>query len=151
MRSVWFSLIGPSVSELEQHLKQHGFVLADDGSPRAHYPNGSDAVLYISWEDYEWVHKLDLQEEYAELLAAINGTTPTVHILVDVSGRAKGDDEVRFLARCLLAKFTGFAFDDFLSYSHAWTLGEIESNAIVDGLGFFDYQGHFDRSNKANL
>jgi hypothetical protein len=97
--------------------------------------------LFIGCEGYDWVQRYALEEEYEELRRAIGGAVPTAHVSVDVSGRAPGDREVRFLAQCLLEKFEGFAFDDFFSYSHAWTLSEINSGALVYGLGFFDYPG----------
>jgi hypothetical protein len=146
MRSVWFSLIGPSVSDVERWLHRHGIAPIETQHGRHVYPPGENAVLYITCENYDWVQKYDLQEEYDELLHSIGGGTPTVQVSVDVSGRVAGDDEVRLLVRILLGEFRGFAFDDFLSYSHAWTLAEIEGGVLTDGLKFFDYRGHFDRS-----
>lgn len=146
MRSIWFSLIGPDLAGVESRLQSHGLASLDGEPGHFVYPSEDDPVLYVSCGGYDWVQEYGLQEEYDELLQAIGGGTPTVHVLAHVSGRVPGDQEVRFLARCLLGAFRGFAFDDFLSYSHAWTLAEIESGALVDGLGFFDYQGDFNRS-----
>lgn len=146
MRSVWFSIVGPSVSEVERWLQRHGVAPVEGRAGQLTYPSGEEPVLYVSCEDYQWMQKYDLQEEYDELLRAIGGAIPTVHVTAHVSGRAPGEEQVRFLARCLLDRFRGFAFDDFLSYSHAWTLAEIEGGVFVDGLSFFDCQGHFNRS-----
>lgn len=146
MRSVWFSLIGPEVSEVEDQLHRHGIAPIEGEPGELRYPPVNHPVLFISCQGYQWVQDHDLQEEYDELLQAIGGATPTAHVIAHVSGRVPGDAEVRFLAKCLLGQFPGFAFDDFLSYSHAWTLHEIESGLLIDGLKFFDYQGYFNRS-----
>lgn len=146
MRSVWFALIGPSVPEARDWLVRHGIVPVDRYPGEYAYPSADNPVLFVSCEDYAWVQKYELEEEYEELLRAIDGAVPTAHVSARVSGRVPGDPEVRFLAQCLLGKFHGFAFDDFSSYSHAWTLDEINRGTLVDGLGFFDYQGHHNRS-----
>ena len=141
MRSVWFALVGPAIGEVEKCLSRNGFEKLSSEAGRWNYPPGSDAILYVSCGGYDWVQEWELEEEYQELLQAINGKVPTVHITADVSGRHPGDEEVRFLARVLLRNFEGYGFDDYLSYSHAWTLDEIESDVLVDGQPFFDYQG----------
>lgn len=146
MRSVWFSIIGPQPSEVEALLRGNGFIRLEGLPGQLNYEVGEDAVMFVTCENYDWVQKYHLEEEYAELVNAIGGKTPTVSVVADVSGRVPGDDEVRLLARCLLERFHGFAFDDYLSYSHAWTLAEIMDGARVDGLKFFDYEGHFARS-----
>ena len=94
------------------------------------------------------MNELGLRDEYEELLVAIGGQKPSVGLSVDVSGRHPGDDEVRLISQFLLNRFKGFAFDDYLAYSHAWTLEEILSGVKVNGLHFFDYQGYFEKTKK---
>lgn len=65
---------------------------------------------------------------------------------MNVSGNIAGNSEVRWLARCLLEEYPGFAFDGYLGYSHAWTLAELNRDEKFDGLGFFDYRGYFERA-----
>lgn len=143
MRSIWLSLIGPTVAEVCGTLDAGGFLPCTDQADEYRYPYVDQPGLYIHCEDYQWVERLGLEEEYEDLVLAIGGAQPTVHVSVDVSGQIPGDPEVRAIARCLLQTYSGFAFDDFLAYSHAWTLQEIEEHASFDGLHFFDYEGHF--------
>lgn len=149
MRSIWFSLLGARVPEVEAELLRHGFV-HPDGVGELRYPSAHDPTLYVKCEGYEWVERYGLQDEYAELLQAIGGREPTAHVGVDVSGRIPGDVEVRQLAAILLRKFDGFVFDGFLSYAHAWTLSEIEQETVYDGLKFFDYLGHWNLLQKSS-
>jgi len=138
-----------SVPDVESELRRYGFV-HPDGLEELRYPSVDEPKLYVTCEGYEWVEEYDLQDEYAELLRAIGGREPTVHVGVDVSGRIPGDAEVREIARILLRRFDGFAFDDFLSYAHAWTLVEIENNETFNGLNFFDYSGHWKLMKKSS-
>ncbi|WP_431477704.1 hypothetical protein [Massilia eburnea] len=143
MRSIWFSLIDPSVAEVCATLESAGFHPFPEIVGVFRYPHLDQPGLFIQCEDYQWVERLDLHEEYDELVLAIGGAKPSVYVLVDVSQHIPGDSEVRDIARCLLQSYSGYAFDDFLSYSHAWTLQEIEENASFNGLYFFDYEGHY--------
>lgn len=140
MRSISFAIIGATKEQVAEHLRDTGYDGPHEGY-QWYFPSASESVLRIDVGGYEWVEKYDLQEEYDELVAAIEGKMPAVHVSVDVSGNAPGDDEVRRIARDLLSKFDGYVFDDYLSYEHAWTLEEIESDVKVDGLTFFDYRG----------
>lgn len=142
MRSVWFALVGASLAEVRDWLQRHGVAPSEGRPGQFFFPSTGDPVLYVTCDDYRWVQEYGLQEEYDELLQAIGGATPTVHVAVDVSGRVPGDREVQYLAQCLLGKFHGFAFDDFLSYSHAWTLAQIDGGVRVGGVSFFDLQVH---------
>jgi hypothetical protein len=144
MRSIWIALIGPAVSEVGDLLSASGFEHSD-GSNRWNYPGGESAALYVSCGDMSWVEKYGLQEEWEELLEALEGEDPTVRVNADVSGRVPGDEEVRFLSTLLLGQFKGAAFDDWFSYSHAWSLSEIQEGTLVDGVHFFDYRGWHDQ------
>ncbi|RYD92201.1 MAG: hypothetical protein EOP50_13065 [Sphingobacteriales bacterium] len=143
MRSIWFALIGPSIAEVEEALEACAFLRTPGLPNEFRHPSIDEPNLYVRCTDYQWVEEYELHEEYAELLEAIGEATPTVYVGADVSGRIPGDSEVRLLAQCLLKKFPGFAFDDFLAYSHAWTLQEIEGDAVFGQLHFFDYKGHW--------
>lgn len=146
MRTVWFALFDTTIDEVEGHLSRAGFDGPHNESYRWYYPAGERAILYLDVEDYGWVEKYQLHDEYAELIQSVGGSEPTVHVSADVSGRYSGDNETRFLAKTLLNRFKGYAFDDYLSYSHAWSLDEIESSMKVNGLYFFDYKGHYEKN-----
>jgi hypothetical protein len=113
MRSIWFAPMGTFVADVERELKRHKFVHVEPPGPFS-YPS-----LQIRCGGHEWVAKYDVRDEYDELLRATGGLVPTGQVSVDVSRRVPGDDEVRRLARILLARFEGFAFDDSLACSHA--------------------------------
>jgi hypothetical protein len=147
MRSVWFSLIGPSPADVVACLHRHGFhPIGSTKTSGTQLRHPTVDGLYVSCEDYlndTWV---GLHDEFQELRQAIGGLTPTTHVNANVSGNIAGDSEVRWLVRCLLEEYAGFAFDEFFSYAHAWTLPEINKDEKFDGLGFFDYRGHFERT-----
>ncbi|GHJ47514.1 hypothetical protein Cs7R123_48560 [Catellatospora sp. TT07R-123] len=82
--------------------------------------------LYLDWEP----------EGVAALTAAL-GRRPGWAVQVDVSGRVDGTAEIRWLVGLLL-EAGGVAMDDYSD--HPWTLPEIESDTVVDGLGFFDFR-----------
>ncbi len=147
MRSIWFALFNTTIEKVDRHLSD--LVLGEpnlDGGYRWYYPSGQNPILHIDIGEYEWVKKYDLQEEYDELVKAIGNRKPDVDISIDITGRSPGDNEVRFFAKTILSNFEGFVFDDYLSYSHAWTLREIEANKKVNGLHFFDYKGQYEKN-----
>ncbi|MGY1455350.1 hypothetical protein [Streptomyces sp. SS8] len=76
------------------------------------------------------------------LLDAALGHHPTWAVQADISGRIDGTAEVRHLAALLLER-GGVAFDDYSG--HAWTLREIEAEAEVEGLRFFDFRTYHER------
>ena len=152
MRSVWFSLVGPSPAEVVACLQRHGFHTIDfkpTSDTELRHPTVQGLYVYCGdYLDRMWMGP-GLQEELLELKQAIGGLTPTTEVGADVSGNIAGDSEVRWLARCLLEEYRGFAFDDYLVYTHAWTLAQINRDEKFDGLGFFDYRGYYERR-KAN-
>lgn len=85
--------------------------------------------LFIDWEP-EDVHRVE------EAL----GYHPTWALQAIVSGRIGGTDEIRAFVALLLPN-GGVAVDDYTD--HCWTLQEIESDLKIDGLGFFDFRGHY--------
>ena len=149
MRSVWFSLVGPSPAEVIACLHRHGFhTIGSTRRGRTQLRHPTVDGLYVSCGNYLDDLWVALHDEFQELQQAIGGLTPTTEVTADVSGNIAGDSEVRWLARCLLEEYAGFAFDDYLSYTHAWTLSEINKEEKFDGLGFFDYRGQFERDKR---
>ncbi len=151
MRSVWFYLVGLSRPDVLACLHRHGFHLIEGITTRGtNLRHETVKGLYVSCGDYFSDMWKGLDEEFQELQRAIDGLTPTVHVSVGISGNIAGDSEVRWLARCLLEEYPGFSFNDFLVYTHAWPLAEINKDEKFDGLGFFDYRSHFERTRARN-
>jgi hypothetical protein len=71
-----------------------------------------------------------------------NGHPPTWAVVINVSGKLDGTDELCRLVLALLDP-GGVAFDDYSD--HAWTATDIESGTRHDGLSFFDFGGSYDR------
>ena len=81
-------------------------------------------------------------------LKSMLGASPSVSIIVDVSGRYPGDQQVREFVSALLSEFSGVAGDGYTE--GFWTLDEIladrkrpAKNALAgrpDGHHFFDYR-----------
>ena len=140
MRSVWFYLRA-ELSLIETALQRAGAVRVGHDHIW-NYP-AEDARLFISLGPFAGAS--DDPEELAEFRAATNNELFLSSVHVDVSGRVAGDDHVREIARVLLGAFEGYAFDDF-TWPHAWSLDAIATNAVHDGLHFFDYVGSFERT-----
>jgi hypothetical protein len=138
MRTVSIVLWNAQLSDVEACLAAAKFEQLDD---QWNYPGGSDAVLYTSCKRFDWG---EFPEEEADILKCTGGIRPTVMVTADVSGRAAGDAEVRYLVEELLTKFEGLAFDDYTGLEYGWTLEAIRTGRRVSGLQFFDYRGaHF--------
>jgi hypothetical protein len=58
-------------------------------------------------------------------------------VQIDVSGRIDGTAEVHQLV-ALLLEHGGVAIDDYSA--HPWTLQEIQSGTVIDGLRCFDFR-----------
>ena len=152
MRSVWFVLIDVPVQDVVLLFLIYGLEGGEEKEGTAwwfSYPKHPDQVLYIelaTWANRGTKIEDDWDPGFEDALRrAIGANVPSVMVWADVSGRHPGDSEVRFLADILLAHFKGYAFDDWFGYSHAWSLEEIESGKQVDGLGFFDYNGWWEK------
>jgi hypothetical protein len=78
----------------------------------------------------------DWEPDDVAVLEAVVGHRPTWAVQVDISGRIDGTAEVHQLVALLLER-GGVAIDDYSG--HPWTLQEIESGAVIDGLRFFDF------------
>jgi hypothetical protein len=94
-----------------------------------------DPCLYI---DFYRDHAAEsAPEDHAALLRAFGGLLP-VSLVANVSGRWPGDEQARDFVRLFLARFGGFAHDDYTE--HLWTLEEVLSGAAIDGHPFFDHR-----------
>ncbi|WP_181387032.1 hypothetical protein [Streptomyces sp. Act143] len=76
-------------------------------------------------------------EDVAPLEAAI-GHHPAWAVQIDISGRIDGTGEVHRVT-ALLLEHGGVATDDYTT--HPWSLPEILSGAVIDGLRFCDFRG----------
>ena len=144
MRTVTVEILKAEIGRVEQVLEDSGFERFDTSTGQWNYPPGGEAVLYAVCKPYS----ID-SEGLPGLQALLGGAVPAVEITADVSGRVEGELEVRHLVECLLSVFEGFALDDFTSHEHAWTLEEIRRGEQFNGLGFFDYRGAYELSQKA--
>ena len=99
---------------------------------------GDNWQLEIEGDAYLYIYLLPNAE--AEQISNL-GYIPTISIAADVSGRHKGDAQVRSFVSALLSQFDGHVQDDYSN--HCWTLEEIHSNKLVNGHKFFDYQGYY--------
>ncbi|WP_159002190.1 hypothetical protein [Streptomyces sp. NRRL B-3229] len=61
---------------------------------------------------------------------------------IDISGRIDGTAEVHRMV-ALLLEHGGVAIDDYTP--HPWTLPEIVSGTVIDGLRFFHFRGYHER------
>lgn len=87
-----------------------------------HIDDVGSGCLFCDWDP----------DDVAALEASL-GHRPTWAVQVDLSRRIDGVEEVRQLA-ALLLDAGGVAVDDHSV--HPWTLREIESGTVVDGLRF---------------
>ena len=94
-----------------------------------------DAVLFINF--YR-----DLGTEYSDedmtALVKFLGREPKISVSVDISGRHKGNQEIRAFVCGLLSEFQGVAQDEYTN--HFWTMEEIANGFRVKGNSFFSYK-----------
>jgi hypothetical protein len=131
MRSVFVFPAGDraaTVAALDEHLPQqrNPWVLA--GSLFIDIVDEQTGSLFTDWEP----------DDLAVLEATV-GHRPSWAVQVDISGRIDGTAEVHQLV-ALLLEHGGVVVDDYSS--HPWTLPEIQSAAVIDGLRFFDFRAH---------
>lgn len=104
----------------------------------------SDGKLFIDLEQEQTGPLFtDWEPEAVRRLDEALGQHPTWALQIGVSGRIDGSTEVRDLLSHLL-RAGGVAVDDYSD--HCWTLQEVQHELKVDGLGFFDFLGHYARS-----
>ncbi|GAA2341289.1 hypothetical protein [Dactylosporangium salmoneum] len=131
MRSVFVFPAGEraeTVASLDRHL------------PQQRDPWTLAGNLYINIDD-EQTGRLfaDWDPDDVAVLEATVGHRPTWAVQIDISGRIDGTPKVHQLVALLLER-GGVAIDDYSA--HPWTLQEIESGAVVDGLRFFDFRAY---------
>lgn len=94
--------------------------------------------LYIDIDDEQFGYLFaDWEPEHLAALDAAIGHHPTWAVTIDVSGRIDGTPEVHQVT-ALLLEHGGVAVDDYSA--HPWTLQEIESGTVIDGLRFFGFR-----------
>ncbi|TMR89256.1 hypothetical protein [Nonomuraea basaltis] len=107
-----------------------------------HLPQQRDpwtlAGLNIDIDDEQtgWLFS-DWDPDDVTVLEAALGHRPTWAVQIDISGRIDGTAEVHQLVTLLLQQ-GGAAVDDYSA--HPWTLQEIKSGTVIDGLRFFDFR-----------
>ncbi|MFD7934536.1 hypothetical protein ACFV4T_08365 [Streptomyces sp. NPDC059755] len=108
--------------------------------PAQRNPWTLDGNLYIDIDDEQTGYLFsDWDPEDVAVLEAAIGDHPTWAVQIDISGRIDGTAEVHQVITLLL-EHGGVATDDYTT--HPWTLPEILSGAVIDGLCFFDFRGH---------
>jgi hypothetical protein len=133
MRSVYVYLRHTN-SEAVAALLNKTFTLQK--GPRWICEVNGDAYLYIDFDPY--IASSHEPEDWDELLKSLGGE-PQVVVAADVSGRHRGDEEVRHFIETMLTAFEGVAQDDYTSY--CWSRDEVLNGHKVQGHHFFDYQG----------
>jgi hypothetical protein len=117
--------------------------LLDQHFPQQRHPWVMNGALYIEIDD-ERSGSLysDWEPEAVAALVSVTGQRPEWALQIDISGRIDGTDEIHQIL-ALLLDHGGVAFDDYTE--HAWTLQEIQSGALMDGLRFFDFRAYRQR------
>ncbi|MFJ4809374.1 hypothetical protein [Streptomyces longwoodensis] len=117
-----------TVALLDRHLSQQRHPWTLDGNLYIDIDDEQTGYLFSDWEP----------DDVSTLDTAV-GFHPTWAVQIDVSGRIDGTAEVhRMIA--LLLEHGGVAIDDYSA--HPWTLHEIQSGAVIDGLRFFDFRAY---------
>ncbi|MFD0598408.1 hypothetical protein ACFQZ4_44055 [Catellatospora coxensis] len=130
MRSVFVFPAGEraeTVATLDRHLLRGGDDWVLEGKLWIGFVTGRD-FGGIFW---------DRGPDDVALVEAAVGSLPGWGLQIDVSGRIDGAAEVGYAVAMLLER-GGVAVDDYSA--HPWTLPEIESGTVVDGLRFFDHR-----------
>ncbi|MET8435948.1 hypothetical protein ABZV61_24785 [Streptomyces sp900116325] len=131
MRSVFAFPAGEraeTVASLDRHLPQQRDPWTLDGNLYIEIVNEQTGYLFSDWDP----------DDVAVLEAAL-GHHPTWAVQIDISGRIDGTAELHQLLAVLL-KRGGLATDDYSA--HPWTMQDIESGAVNDGLRFFDFRAY---------
>ncbi|MGW2556310.1 hypothetical protein [Streptomyces sp. NPDC001635] len=117
-----------TVAALDRHL------------PQQRNPWTLDGNLYIDIDDEQTGHLFsDWDPEDVAILEAAIGHHPTWAAQIDISGRIDGTAEVHQMI-ALLLEHGGVATDDYTT--RPWTMPEILSEAVIDGLRFFGFRGY---------
>lgn len=117
-----------TIASLDRHLPQQREPWTLDGNLYIDIDDEETGCLFSDWDP----------EDMAILEAAV-GHHPGWAVQIDISGRIDGTAEVHHLVAMLL-EHGGVAMDDYTD--RPWTLPEILSGAVIDGLRFFDFRGY---------
>jgi hypothetical protein len=131
MRSVFVFPAGEraeTVASLDRHLPESRDPWTVEGNVYIEIDDEQTGYLFSDWDP----------DDVAALEAAV-GHRPTWAVQIDISGRIDGTTEVHQLVGLLL-EHGGVATDDYSG--HPWTLQEIKSGAVNDGLRFFDFRAY---------
>lgn len=124
-------------------LDRAGVVAVLDGlSPGQSEPWLVDEVLYVGLVTEDDSLYQDWEPETVERLTATVGHRPAWAVVIDISGRVDGTEELCRLVLNLIDAGGG-AIDDYSD--HVWTGNDIRSGTRYDGLSFFDFRGSHDR------
>jgi hypothetical protein len=129
MRSVFVFPPGEraeTVASLDRHLPEQRDPWTVEGNLYIEIDDEQTGYLFSDWEP----------DDVVALEAAV-GHRPTWAVQIDISGRIDGTTEVHQLVELLL-EHGGVATDDYSA--HPWTVQEIKSGAVNDGLRFFDFR-----------
>lgn len=113
-----------TVASLDRHLPEQRDPWTVDGNLYIEIDDEQAGYLFSDWDP----------DDVAVLEAAV-GHRPRWAVQIDISGRIDGTAEVHQLVELLL-EHGGVAIDDYSA--HPWTLQEIKSGAVNDGLRFFE-------------
>ncbi|MGC4894497.1 hypothetical protein [Micromonospora sp. DT31] len=119
--------------------------LLDRMSPGQDAPWLVDGCLYAELTGGDELYS-DWEPEAVRDLTRACGRLPYWAVQVDVSGRVDGTAEVRRLISALLVD-GGVAIDDYSD--HPWTAADIADEVVADGLRFFDFRAHHERTRSA--
>ncbi|MBG7702562.1 hypothetical protein HCJ76_31980 [Streptomyces sp. MC1] len=117
-----------SISALDRHLNQQRRPWTLNGNLYIDIDEEQNGYLFSDWEPDD-----------VTVLDGALGFHPTWAVRIDISGRIDGTAEVHQLI-ALLLEHGGVAIDDYSA--HPWTVQEIQSGAVIDGLRFFDFSAH---------
>ncbi len=70
-------------------------------------------------------------EDWADIVQRFGGE-PAACVIIDVSGRHPGDEQVAGFVAGLLSRFSGAAMDDYTA--HLWSLNELRGGHRVRGV-----------------
>ncbi|KMS84677.1 hypothetical protein ACZ91_46560 [Streptomyces regensis] len=117
-----------SIAALDRHLNQQRRPWTLNGNLYIDIDEEQNGYLFSDWEPDD-----------VTVLDGALGFHPTWAVRIDISGRIDGTAEVHQLI-ALLLEHGGVAIDDYSA--HPWTVQEIQSGAVIDGLRFFDFSAH---------
>ncbi|MEU1599974.1 hypothetical protein ABZ468_46140 [Streptomyces sp. NPDC005708] len=117
-----------TIAALDRHLNQQRHPWTLGGNLYIDIDEEPNGCLFCDWEP----------DDVSVLDGAV-GFHPTWAVQIDISGRIDGTAEVHQLI-ALRLEHGGVAIDDYSA--RPWTVQEIESGAVIDGLRFFDFRAY---------